>query len=558
METAEPSNATGATEAVSANPSSTSLPVEVKVAPLSGRMSRFARNSAANVFRLVVVSLIGILLPAYLTHHLPVATYGAWVLVLQLGAYVGYLDFGVQTAIAKYIAEFEARQDFEGCGRCASAGFMIILAASAIGILLTGVLAWRVPELFRNMPPDLQGGARYAIVLVGASLSISLAASVFSAIFLGLQRYEIPMGTTVATRLLYASALGIAVATHSSLVVMGAAVAAANVAGAALQVWFWKRLAAHIQINLRAIDFITLRRMLGYCAVLTIWSMCMLFITGIDVTVVGHYAFGEVAFYSIAAAPTTLILTVIGALLGPLLPAASALSVERSPREMGAILLRTTRYSTLILLVTGLPLMMAGYELLRLWVGQDYALHSIRFLQILLLANILRNLCGPYATMVVAVSRQRAATAPAITEAVVNLSSSIWLARHYGAMGVALGTLIGSAVSVAMLFGISMGYTQVNFAIPRRRLLAGGIVRPASMAVPSALLLPMWWRTGPPSLTPALWIGWAISTGLLAWFVGLSRDERVLLKQVTTKRMTLALRRAYGNDSSQTGPYRRK
>jgi hypothetical protein len=111
-------------------------------------------------------------------------------------------------------------------------------------------------------------------------------------------------------------------------------------------------------------------------------------------------------------------------------------------------------------------------------------------------------------------------------------------------MGVALGTLVGSAAGVAMHFGISMGYTQVNFAIPRLRLLAGGIVRPASMAVPSALLLPMWWRTGPPSLTPALWIGWAISTGLLAWFVSLSRDERALLKQVTTKRMTFALRRA--------------
>ena len=544
MQIVEPRKATGVTEAVSVNLSSSPLSEEAEVAALSGRMSKFARNSAANVFRLIITSLVGILLPAYLTHHLPVATYGAWVLVLQLGAYVGYLDFGVQTAIAKYIAEFEARGDSAGCGSCVSAGLVIILGASAIGILLTGVLAWRVPELFRNMPPDLQSGARYAIVLVGVSLSISLAASVFSAIFLGLQRYEIPMVTTVATRLLYASAIGIAVATHSSLAVMGAAVAAANISGAALQVGLWKKLAGHIRINLRTIDFAMLRQMLGYCAVLTIWSMCMLFITGIDVTVVGHYAFAEVAFYSIAAAPTTLILTVIGALLGPLLPAASALSIERSPREMGAILLRTTRYSTLILLATGLPLMMAGYELLRLWVGQDYALHSIRFLQILLLANILRNLCGPYATMVVALSRQRAATAAAITEAVVNLASSIWLARHYGAVGVALGTLIGSTASIAMLFGISMGYTQVNFAIPRLRLLAGGIVRPAWMAVPSALLLPMWWRTGPPDLRPALWIGWAIATGLLAWFVGLSRDERALLKQVTTRRITLALRRA--------------
>ena len=190
---------------------------------------------------------------------------------------------------------------------------------------------------------------------------------------------------------------------------------------------------------------------------------------------------------------------------------------------------------------------MAGYELLRLWVGRDYALHSIRFLQILLLANILRNLCGPYATMVVALSRQRAATAPAITEAVVNLTSSIWLARHYGAMGVALELYIGSVVSVAMLFGIQHGLHagQLCDSEDFVFLPVGGIVRPASMAVPSALLLPMWWRTGPPSLTPALWIGWAISTGLLAWFVGLSRDsEAALLKHVTTKRMTFAFRRA--------------
>jgi O-antigen/teichoic acid export membrane protein len=355
MPIAEPRNPTGVTEAVSQNLSAPLLPVEAGPAALSARVSRFVKNSAANVFRLVVTGLVAILLPAYLTHHLPVTTYGAWVLVLQLGAYVGYLDFGVQTAISKFIAEFEARQDFAGCGRCASAGFVIILAASAIGIVITCLLAWRVPQLFRTMPPGLQHGARYAILLVGVSLSISLAASVFSAIFLGLQRYEIPVLATVTTRLLYAAAVTIAVATHSSLLVMGIAVATANIAGAALQVGLWKKLASHIQVSLRAIDFAMLRRMLGYCAILTVWSVCMLFITGIDITVVGHYAFAEVAFYSIASSPTTLILTIIGAVLGPLLPATSALSVERSPQQMGAILLRTTRYSTVILLTTGLP-----------------------------------------------------------------------------------------------------------------------------------------------------------------------------------------------------------
>jgi O-antigen/teichoic acid export membrane protein len=165
-------------------------------------------------------------------------------------------------------------------------------------------------------------------------------------------------------------------------------------------------------------------------------------------------------------------------------------------------------------------------------VGSNYALHSLRFLQILLLANIIRNLCGPYATMVVALSRQRAATASAITEAVVNLASSIWLAIHYGAMGVALGTLIGSVAGIAMHFGISMGYTQNNFAISRLRLFTGGILRPALLAVPSALLFPLWWRTGPPAISPLLWIAWALTTALLVWQVSLSRDDRRFLLHV--------------------------
>src|ERR1700729_3293484 len=99
-----------------------------------------ASNSAANVIRLAVSSLVSIFLPAYLTHHLPVKTYGAWVLILQLSAYVGYLDFGVQTAVSKYIAEHQAKRDAAGSAACASGGLAIMLVASALGALLTCIL----------------------------------------------------------------------------------------------------------------------------------------------------------------------------------------------------------------------------------------------------------------------------------------------------------------------------------------------------------------------------------------------------------------------------------
>ena len=56
-----------------------------------------SRNIAASLARVAGISLVGLVLPAYLTHHLPVETYAAWILILQLAAYVSYFDFGIQT-----------------------------------------------------------------------------------------------------------------------------------------------------------------------------------------------------------------------------------------------------------------------------------------------------------------------------------------------------------------------------------------------------------------------------------------------------------------------------
>jgi O-antigen/teichoic acid export membrane protein len=485
-----------------------------------------ARNSAANVARLGFTSLVAIFLPAYLTHRLPVAIYGAWVLILQLGAYVGYLDFGVQTAVSKYIAEYEAKNDLDGCGRCASVGLVIMAGACIAGILLTLGLAWFVPQLFRTMPADLYRDVRISVVLVGVSLSLNLVASIFSAIFMGLQRYHIPMLTTVASKLLYGIALCLSVYFHTSLAMMGAGVAAANLVGALIQVIAWKRLANHVRVTLHNIDRGMLRQMLSYCAVLTIWSACMLIVSGIDLTIVGHYDFSQTAFYSIAISPTTFVLMLLGALLGPLLPASSALSTERTPEQMGDLLLRATRYASVILLATGLPALVGGYWLLRLWVGPNYAIHSVQYLRILLLANIVRNLCAPYATIVCAVGKQNAAIVTAISEAAVNLGSSIYLAGRFGAIGVALGTLLGSLVSVGLHFAITMHFTNRTLAISRARLFMKGLLQPAVMTIPSIVALLLWRSSLRMTLSPESAILWGLSTLAFTWFGSLNRRER--------------------------------
>jgi O-antigen/teichoic acid export membrane protein len=191
---------------------------------------------------------------------------------------------------------------------------------------------------------------------------------------------------------------------------------------------------------------------------------------------------------------------------------------------MGNILARATRYSTILLLLTGLPLVVCGYPILRLWVGPTYALHGLTYLRILVLANIVRHLCAPYATMIVATGKLGASTIAPVFEAIVNLGSSVYLASRFGAIGVAFGTLLGSFVSVALHFTVSMHFSRRTLDIPRKQLILTGILRPSIAALPSVVLVPLLRSRLAPSASVT--IIWGVSTLLFAWFGSLNHDER--------------------------------
>jgi O-antigen/teichoic acid export membrane protein len=502
-------------------------------------------NIMANLARAAAVSFVTLLLPAYLTHQLPVAVYAAWVLILQLGAYVSYLDLGIQTGVSKFVAQYVSLGDEAEAGRYASAGFLLMILAGSLGLGLTGLLAWQVPRLFAAMPASLFHEVRVGLLLVGSSLSFGLVCAVYSAVFLGLQRYWIPTAVTIVNRVSFVAVVIAVVALHGTLAIMGLAVAIVNVATGILQVAAWWKKAAHVPMALKLVQLNILKSVGRYCSLQSISTLAMLCIAGLDVLLVGHYDYGQTAYYSIAILPTNFVLLLVGCALSPLMPAFSALSTKCSPSEMSEFLGKITRYTTVLLLVTGLPLIVCGFPILRVWVGPVYAAHSLRYLRILVLANIIRNLCAPYATIITATGRQAAALAAVISEAGVNLGSSIYLAHRFGAIGVAFGTLIGSFVSIAVHFAITMPFTRNTLAISRSQLFLKGLLRPAVTGIPTLILLPFWWH-GPGAHGPELAALWALSTFLLAWFLGIRNHERRYLVH-SFRNLSMALSAAIGS-----------
>jgi O-antigen/teichoic acid export membrane protein len=445
------------------------------------------KNSVANVLRGFSGALVALLLPPFLTRYLPDQTYGAWVLVLQLSAYVAYLDFGVQTAVGRYVAHTTELNDEHGRDQYVSTALFILLIAAVLGLILVIGLSLAMPHLFPKMPEDIRYEAQTALLVVGGSLVIGLPFSVFSGIFVGLQRNEIPALIVGGSKLIGALAVIIVASQGGNLVAMATALAASNGLAAITQHIVARHAAPLIQINTRAVNLRVGRELLDYCFSLTVWSLAMLLITGLDTVVVGYFDFNAVSYYAVAATLVLLVSGLQNAVFSVLMPRAAILGARNDADGLGKLLVTATRYSTLMLLVTGLPLVFLANPILALWVGAKYAELAAPILQVLVIANIVRWSLAPYANILVGTGQQRLVTISPIVEGVTNLTVSILLAYSLGAIGVALGTLVGSIVAfLCNVFYNMPRTTGIRFS--RFNYLRSGFVLPLLFSFPLCIL----------------------------------------------------------------------
>ncbi len=499
---------------------------------VSSRKSKLLQGSASNLVRMLLSMMVSLLLPRFLVHRMTPAEYSAWFLILQLSAYVTYLDFGVQTAIGKFVAEYDAVGDRKAARAMVSSAFSLLSIASMAGCILVVVLTCRVPQLFHQMPSFLFHDVRVGLMCIGLSACFMLPFSVFMTMFTGLQQYGFPTLFISASRILSALCLVAVVLVHGSILEMAWTMAIFNVATAIAQVAGWKFYASdRVPFSFFYFDRSCMKKLAEYCGVLSIWSICTLLITGLDTTIVGHFDFGNTGYYAMAGSATNFMLMLAGNMISPLLPAIASLQTERTPGQMGELLVRATRLGATVLLILALPLLVGGYPLLTLWLGSAYAGKSVLFLEIMVIGNVFRQITFPYALFIVATGKQRYATVAPVVESVLNVILSVLLARRYGAIGVATGTLIAAFVGVTAHVLISMPSTQSTIAVDRLRLLTQGILRPACSIVPTLLILPFWHRHSLLPVNPALLTLWMTTTLALLWRVGLNSSERMQIQQ---------------------------
>jgi O-antigen/teichoic acid export membrane protein len=388
------------------------------------------------------------------------SAYAIWVLVLQVTAYMGFLDFGLQTAVARYIAFAEEKKDAAWRDGIFSTALAGLSAAALFGVLCLLALAAFAGSIFPSVPHTLLPSMRWAILIAGTSTAVGLPASAWNGVFVGLQRYEFPAVTISMGRLVTSIGLVLAAVSGKSLVFMACVVCGANLLTYASQFVLLRRLFPNVRFRVSLITGVTVRELSGYCASLTVWSFSTLLVTGFDLILVGRFEFSYVAIYSAAAVLITFLGGLQNSLFSVIMPHSAALQASGDAKALGNLLLKCTRLSTVSLLLTGLPLVLFSFPIIKIWLGQRYAIDGSSILVILVIGNMIRLLGLPYASILVGTGQQRLILLSPLIEGISNLVASIVLGFKFGAIGVAWGTFIGAVAGLL---------ATVAYSVPRTR-----------------------------------------------------------------------------------------
>ncbi len=480
------------------------------------------KNAFANVIRGSAAALVAIFLPPFLTRWMSPDTFGSWSLVLQLSAFIGYLDLGIQTSVGRFVAHSGETGDTGYRDRMVSTSTLILVSAGILGVAGSMVLAFFMPRLFHQMPLQLLNDSRLALVLVGSSLAVGLPFSVFNGVFVGLQRYEVPAMVIGISRLISAGVLILIVRSGGNLTKMAAGMAAVNLVSYWLQYVLYRRLAPRIQFSVQSVSRKACGELFDYSFSLSVWSFATLLVTGLDIALVGVFDFRSVAYYAAAVTLITFILGLQNAIFNAMIPAAAVLEARNDTVELGRILLSTTRYGMFLLLASGLPLLIATRPILSLWVGPDYANHTNMILKVLVAANIIRLSAVPYAMLLIGTGQQRLVTVSPLVEGFSNLVISVVAGLLFGAIGVAIGTLVGSMIGILCNFVLNLP-RSTRISVSRLAYFKEGYLRPLVCVLPFVFLFPI----------QGVFSNWTESTALVTclalvvlWTLGLSASER--------------------------------
>ena len=425
-------------------------------------MSRVAGRSQLRAGSLVSYATValdavaGLIYTPWMVSAIGGSNYGLYTLALSL-VNLFLLDFGLGSAVSKYLSEYYAKGRYDEANRFLGAAYKLYaLVAAAVCVVLVGAY-FLIGVIYTKLTPAelMTFKVLYAIVATYSVLSFPFLS--FSGILLSNERFVALKSCAflqkLSTILLIVGALYFGGGVYS-LVAVNAGVGIVFI----LVRYAIIRGIPHVRPVSPGGRTVGFRGILGFSGWVTVAQIAQRLIFNVTPTILGAVSGSHaIAVFGLASSLEGYVFVVSEALNGLFLPKVSRIvSQDGSQDGLLDLMVRVGRLQTYILGLIVLGFVCFGYRFVLTWMGSDYTL--VYYCTVILMLPALIDLPQQIGrTAVLATNNVRAQAHVYVAMVFLNVVLTIGLARLFGVVGACISICIAYA---ARTFGMNLIYRR--------------------------------------------------------------------------------------------------
>lgn len=419
-----------------------------------------ARNASLNfATEIGIVAVLVITMPLVM-RSLGETAFGLFSLAWIVINYLSFFDVGVSKATTKYLSEHLARGEMEAAGTLVRTSAALNFALGVCGGALVVVVAapWMLPHLFR-VPPEMLAQARWTFLAVAASVPVLLMQGTCRSVLAAFQRFDWNSSVRLATQgTQWIVAYLVARSGHGVAWVVAATVLTRLADVCLYSFLVHKLLPGAFRLSLPRGYAAKLLRFGGWVSVSLLMSPLLVYLD--RVMLARFVSLAAVAIYTIPYEAVTRLRILPASVVATLYPAFSERSISADKGAVTRLYAGAVRYLAVVLLPCFSVLVVLGPDVLRLWMGAEFAAQAGRVMQLIALGAMINALAYiPLATLQ-GVGRPDVGAKIHLIEVPFYFALCLLLIPRYGILGAGWASVVRFAVDSAAIYWAAGRYAN--------------------------------------------------------------------------------------------------
>jgi len=491
---------------------------------LSGGVWFFVQVLSAFILTPVIVSQLGN------------RSYGAWEILLSTYAYIDLLGLGINPAIVRYVARFEAQNDRAQLRMIFTSSMLISLAMGIIGGSVVWGLAYHSERLL-NLSPIQIDGLRTCILVMAVSVLLGFPKLIVQSALLGLQQHLYVNAMRTILWLVQSLALYFALTRgpEPGIVWLAVITLVFSIIHLLLMSILLSRLETGLAFQFRAFSWAGMREIFTF-SMKSITIMAAARIQNQSIPIIIGWLMGpaEVPIFVIANRLASYANSLSLSLGIPLVPHFSEIDAKGSLEAKRSVWLSSSRALQLVIFGIGISILALGEPFLAVWIGDDYAVEGRWVVRFSSLAFLATGIAPNSGRMLIAMARHGHAASVFVVTTIVSVPATILLGSGFGISGIALSLFVFRAATSIATFVLATRQIDLPMLV-HLRSTAARFVLPMILGLASYMILRVIWT--PSGYMPIL--GHAALAGsvyvLASWKLAIDQEERAFLVAAARK-----------------------